>query len=698
MKRIQGQVSDQTELAMQVLAWITCAKRPLTTAELQSALAVEINESDFDEDNIPDIIDMVSVCAGLVTIDEQSNIIRLVHYTTQEFFQRNHSTWFPKANYDIGSICVAYLSYDTFKTGHCQTTEEFTSRLYHYPFGDYAAAFWASHVRECEADREQSIIKEAIVALLLDTPKVSSCIQFMSSIYGYLPSNMMRFGSNHYPLSTSQIATGLHLAAYFELLDVTQKLISLGGSVNCVDAIGKTPLSWAAQLNRLDAITLLLAHGADPDIKDSRGDTPLFLAAERRHEQAVHLLLEANCDLLSSDDGGQSPLHASAISGSEKITRLLLQRGLTHRKGRYDHSPLYEAAYYGHLNLVQLFLDWDLDVNPQDIELNASISAAAWSGHGAIVQLLLDRGADPNNTDYYGDTPLICASIRGFTSVIQLLLKWGVELEIKSPKGRTALSWAATCHSTEAIQLLLENGADINAEDNDGRSVVFHAASANRYNNLTALFTSTKIRNIHQPDRYGRTPLHVAAIRSHLQSVLTLLKSDGVDCEARDKFGRTALSDSIMRKKFGVVKVLKTFSETMSQLTIDSVVENTTILCDVCMVYMREGETSYHCDTCYGGDFDICQVCHDVGARCLDGSHEMDFMELQPQREPAPGPKNHMLLRRKRNSPTSPSLRPNHNEQEDGGIIHHWQTTGPDIRTGATARRQTYTQIIKRPK
>lgn len=69
---------------MQVLAWITCAKRPLTTTtvELQSALSVEMNESDLDEDNLPDLIDMVSVCAGLVTIDAQSNVIRLVHYTT----------------------------------------------------------------------------------------------------------------------------------------------------------------------------------------------------------------------------------------------------------------------------------------------------------------------------------------------------------------------------------------------------------------------------------------------------------------------------------------------------------------------------------------------------------------------------------------------------------------------------------------
>jgi hypothetical protein len=78
MNRIEGQVTDQEELAKQVLSWITCAKRPLTTTELQHALAVEFGEPELDEENLPQIEDMVSVCAGLVTVDEESGIIRLV--------------------------------------------------------------------------------------------------------------------------------------------------------------------------------------------------------------------------------------------------------------------------------------------------------------------------------------------------------------------------------------------------------------------------------------------------------------------------------------------------------------------------------------------------------------------------------------------------------------------------------------------
>lgn len=82
MERINGQIKDQEELAKQVLAWITCATRPRTTIELQHALSNEAGESQLDKANILEIKDMVSVCAGLVTIDEESGIIRLIYYTT----------------------------------------------------------------------------------------------------------------------------------------------------------------------------------------------------------------------------------------------------------------------------------------------------------------------------------------------------------------------------------------------------------------------------------------------------------------------------------------------------------------------------------------------------------------------------------------------------------------------------------------
>jgi hypothetical protein len=83
MKRITGQVLDSQFLAKQVLSWITYAKRPLMTLELQHALATEVGEPELNNKNLREIEDMLSVCARLITVDEESKIIRVIYYTTQ---------------------------------------------------------------------------------------------------------------------------------------------------------------------------------------------------------------------------------------------------------------------------------------------------------------------------------------------------------------------------------------------------------------------------------------------------------------------------------------------------------------------------------------------------------------------------------------------------------------------------------------
>jgi hypothetical protein len=94
MERIDGQKPGFQWLARMILSWITCAKRPLTTLELQHALAVKSGDHQLDKENVREIEDMVSVCAGLVTVDEESSIIRLVHYTTQEYFDGHEKSGF----------------------------------------------------------------------------------------------------------------------------------------------------------------------------------------------------------------------------------------------------------------------------------------------------------------------------------------------------------------------------------------------------------------------------------------------------------------------------------------------------------------------------------------------------------------------------------------------------------------------------
>lgn len=122
LKRIDDQEPGFRQLANQILAWITHAQRPLTIVELQQALAIEEGEPQLDHENIIEVAELISVCVGLVKIDQESGIIRLVHYTTQEYFRQIRMQRFPTAQKDIAAACLTYLSFDVFKNLMWQKT------------------------------------------------------------------------------------------------------------------------------------------------------------------------------------------------------------------------------------------------------------------------------------------------------------------------------------------------------------------------------------------------------------------------------------------------------------------------------------------------------------------------------------------------------------------------------------------------
>jgi hypothetical protein len=239
MERVQGQKPGFRLLAEKVLSWITCAKRRLTTSELRHALAVEIGKPELDEENSPQIESMVSVCIGLVTVDEESGIIRLVHYTAQEYFERTQKDWFPNAEESITTSCVTYLSFSTFDGGACSTDEEFKERLQSNQLYEYAARNWGHHAHQA------SKTSRLIIDFLENEGKVEASSQALIVNKGY-------FGQE-FPRNV----TGVHLAAYFGLEEVVNAVLSNRRDPDPTDSHDRTPLSYAAA-NGHEAVVRLL--------------------------------------------------------------------------------------------------------------------------------------------------------------------------------------------------------------------------------------------------------------------------------------------------------------------------------------------------------------------------------------------------------------------------------------------------------
>ena len=392
MDRIERQNGDSPELAKEALSWITFAKRPLTTLELQDAMAVEINKPELDKDNLPDIEDIVSVCAGLVTVDEESHIIRLVHYTTQQYFEQTAKHWFPDAETDITKTCFTYLSFNNFGQGCCRTDDEFEERLQSNHLYKYTSQNWGHHARKAFTLSQE--LSQAVVGFLESEAKVEASSQALLAIKKY------SWQSNYSQQFPRQM-TGLHLTAYFGVDRAMSILLEKGAKADSKDHDGRTPLSWAAESGHEAIVKLLLAReGVDADSKDRYSRTPLSCAARNGHEGIVKLLLaREGVDADLKDRYGRTPLSWAAESGHEALVKLLLAREGVDADSK-DHdgwTPLLYAARSGHEAIVKLLLAKEgIDADSKDRYSRTPLSYAARSGHEAVVKLL-EKGTEKSS-------------------------------------------------------------------------------------------------------------------------------------------------------------------------------------------------------------------------------------------------------------------------------------------------------------
>ncbi|KAJ7202002.1 hypothetical protein B0H12DRAFT_1287053, partial [Mycena haematopus] len=111
MQRIDAQIEEDQKTAHSTITWVANAKRPLTIEELRVALAIEPGMRQLNEENLMDIDLILSVCAGLVIVDKESSIVRLVHYTTQEYLDSIQALVFPNAQIEITQTLLTLLAF-----------------------------------------------------------------------------------------------------------------------------------------------------------------------------------------------------------------------------------------------------------------------------------------------------------------------------------------------------------------------------------------------------------------------------------------------------------------------------------------------------------------------------------------------------------------------------------------------------------
>ncbi|RDW67885.1 hypothetical protein BP6252_09281 [Coleophoma cylindrospora] len=435
MTRITGYDADSEELAKQVLSWITCSRRPLSTSELQCALAVEIGEAELDEENLPQLED-ISVCAGLVTIDEKSRIIRLALLTSHSISSKG----------EVAEII------ESSKNVYSRTS-----------FITTPPRNWGHHTRAA------STLIFDVVDFLKRKAQVEASSQALLT---------KEFSSYH---ECSQACprqiTGFHLAAYFGIRTVIKPLLEQGADINATDTFGSTPLQWASQTRHVEVVQQLLQHGADVKAATSDRQTPLHLASQTGYVEVVQQLLEYSADIKVVDRDGWTPLHWASQRGHiEAVQQLLKYSADIKAVDRNGSTPLHLASQNSHVEVAQQLLDQGADVKAATSDGWTPLYLASQTGHVKVVQQLLEQGADIKVVDRNRRTPLYWASRHEHVEVVQQLLEYGADIKVIDKNRRTPLYWASQYGHVEVVQQLIEHGADIKVVDKNRRTPLHWAS------------------------------------------------------------------------------------------------------------------------------------------------------------------------------------------------------------------------------
>ncbi|KAL9118809.1 MAG: hypothetical protein Q9187_004635 [Circinaria calcarea] len=558
MKRIESQDPGDFELAKRVLSWISFAFRPLTVKEIKHALAVQPTDTYMDEEGLSDEELLVSVCAGIVTIDEQSDIIRLVHYTTQEYFEleRTRARYFPTAHADIAKTCLTYLSFTTFADGSCSDLYELTDRCKTYPFLEYAAAKWGHHAH---ASSETTVLPE-IIKFLVQSSNASFSSQMKLLESESRESNPV--SDLKYQRRCNYVTPGLCIAASFDLKETVKTLLDEGADIGANDSEGLTALHWAAVYGCGSVLELLLEDGTNIEAEtisprkarlgygiskemdnpywEAFKRHPLHFAVQFSTKEIVKLLLERGADIKAKDAEEWTVLHFAARRDDDALVQLLLDNGAdVEARNKKGGTPLFTAAVRWGKGVVQILLDNGVDVEARNEDGETPLYVAAKEGCDEVVRLLLKNGADIEARNKYGETPLCVAAKWGRDDAVQLLLKNGAEIEARVINGGTPLYAAAESGEDAVVRLLLKNGADIAARNERGETPLFLAASGWRSDGVVRIFLDNGA-DIEARNNDGETPLYAAAERGHYNIVQLLLKN-GADIGARNNAGQTPL-------------------------------------------------------------------------------------------------------------------------------------------------------------
>ena len=175
-------------------------------------------------------------------------------------------------------------------------------------------------------------------------------------------------------------------------------------------------------------------------------------------------------------------------------------------------------SFNGNLEACHQMLLRGFSVNEVDSAGFLPLHYACTNGHLEVVQLLLEFGADCSSS-IIGSNPVETAAAAGNLELIELLVEFGASIQDHGPGGSPPIVVAANANQVECVAFLLELGADVNACDASMNNSLH--AGAKIFDSPTPLIRLLLDAggNMKALNSKGLTPLHLALNLNNIEAI-----------------------------------------------------------------------------------------------------------------------------------------------------------------------------------
>jgi ankyrin repeat protein len=249
---------------------------------------------------------------------------------------------------------------------------------------------------------------------------------------------------------------------------------------------------------------------------DTRGQTPLTTATKHRHADIVSLLIEHNGVDVN-------------VPTEDGQTAIMI------------------ASSKGHSECVRRLLAVDgIDLDAVDTNAWTALIFATNHNHEEIVSLLLEHKANVNAKCHGQLTALMIASSNGRRECARILLDVDeIETGVVDINGWTALHYAAKRGHGDIISLLLQKNADVDVQSNRHSTALMTALEEDKLECVRLLLAVDGI-DVNAMDDDGATALSKAALKGHANIVMSLIEH-GANVNAVGVLGPNALTDMVCK-------------------------------------------------------------------------------------------------------------------------------------------------------